>query len=435
VRSVYLAEAVPRRVAGRPVSELFRNRSFSRLFLAGAASTAGGSIGMVALSWLIYASTGSSLDIAYLGVAFLTSSVALSLVSGTLVDRQDRRRLMVLADLVRAASLGVLIVVFLLLGFRLGVVLLVAVFLGAFTTIFQPAERALLPELVAPGGLAQANGLLGTSNSVLGFAGNAVGGVLIGVLGIDAAFGVNAATYLVSAALLLSIQVAGTSVATSAATRRLRTSSFLADTKEGFRYIASNRGLLYLTLSAGGENFFFSMVTPFLVVYTTVVLHGGAPLFGLLGALLALGWAPGSLLVGRLHAVRRAGLVWAVCGVAEGALVLVFVLVPVPAVIAVVIFAQGVLLGFSNTTWLTSVQLIVPSELQGRYFGVDQLGSWAAIPAGTLAAGLLITSIGIRTTFALAGIGFVLTAAVFLVSRELRQLGYPEELPTPSALP
>jgi MFS family permease len=446
VRSAYPAGLVPTFVSGSTGSPLpapprsvraglFEDRAFSRLFFAGATSVGGFAIGSVALSWLVYSSTRSSLDIAFLGVAFLVASVSLSLVSGTLVDRQDRRRLMVVADLVRASSLAVLVVVLLVTGFQFGVVICVALLLGAFTTVFQPAERALLPEIVGPARLADANGLIGTSTSVLGFAGNALGGVLIGVLGIEAALGVNAATFVVSAVLLLSIRLAGTSVAASAVTRRERRTSFLSDTGEGFRYIASNRGLLCLTLSAGGENFFFSMVTPFLVVYTTLVLHGGAVLFGLLGALLALGWAPGALLVSRLRAVRYAGLVWILCGIAEGSLIFVFVLVPVAPVIAATIFVQGVLLGFSNTTWLTSVQLIVPSELQGRYFGVDQLGSWATIPAGTLLAGVLISAWGIRTTYAIAAVGFVLTAASFLASRELRHLGYSGDSPGPRPSP
>ncbi|MCI4354676.1 MAG: MFS transporter [Thermoplasmata archaeon] len=401
---------------------VLRNRSFARLYFAGATSIGGFSIGQIALSWLVFQRTGSSVAIAFLGVAFLLASVLLSLVGGTLVDRQDRRRLMVLADVVRAASLAVLVLVLLAVGFRFEIVLAVSFLLGAGTTIFQPAERALTPELVDAGELADANGLVGTSNSVLGFLGNAAGGLLVGALGIAVALGVNALTFVVSAILLMSIRVAGTSVAASAAVRRKRTTTFSADTRDGFRYIASQRGLLYLTVSAGSENFFFSIMAPFLVVYTTVVLHGNAVLFGVLGALLALGWAPGSLLVGRLGAVRYAGMIWILCGIAEGALILVFVFVPVLPVVAAALLAQGVLLGFSNTTWLTAVQQIVPTEMQGRYFGVDQLGSFATIPAGMLVGGVLIQAVGIGATYTVAGVGFAVTAALFLASGELRRL-------------
>ncbi len=410
---------------------VLRNGAFARLFFAGATSIGGFSIGQVALSWLVFQETGSSVAIAFLGVAFLLASVLLSLVGGTLVDRQDRRSLMVISDLVRMASLAVLVLVLIAAGFRYELVLAVSFLLGGFTTIFQPAERALTPELVAADELPDANGLVGTSNSLLAFAGNAAGGLLVGVLGIAAALGVNALTFAVSAILLLSIRVAGTAVATSAAARRKRTTSFLADTLDGFRYIGSQRGLLALTLSAGLENLFFAMIGPFLVVYTTVELGGGAVLFGVLGALMSLGWAPGAFLVGRLGAVRHAGMVWAVSGIPIGALILVFVFVPVVPVIAVAIFLQGLLLGFANTTWLTAVQLIVPSEMQGRYFGVDQLGSFATIPAGMILGGIMIQSYGIPLTYAVAGVGFALTSALFLSSRELRNLRYAAPTPGP----
>ena len=423
----------PAPTSGSPLRVL-RNGAFARLYFAGATSIGGFSIGQVALSWLVFQETGSSVDIAFLGVSFLLAAVLLSLVGGTLVDRQDRRRLMVLSDVVRAAGLAVLVLVLLAAGFRFEIVLAVSFLLGAGTTIFQPAERALTPEILPADELADANGLVGTSNSILGFAGNAVGGLLVGALGIAVALGVNVLTFAISAVLLVSIRVAGTSIAASAAVRRKRATSFWADTRAGFSYIASQRGLLYLTVSAGAENFFFSIVGPFLVVYTTVVLHGGAVLFGGLGALFAIGWAPGSLLVGRLRAVRHAGLIWILCGIAEGALILVFVFVPVVPVIAVALVAQGVLLGFSNTTWLTAVQMIVPSEMQGRYFGVDQLGSFATIPAGMIVGGVLIQSVGIFATYAVSGVGFAVTAALFLGSGELRRLGTGSPLPGGAAL-
>lgn len=420
--------------APRSPLRVFRNRSFARLYAAGATSVGGFAIGQVSLSWLVYSTTGSPLAVAFLGVSFLVATVALSLVGGTLVDRQDRRRLMILSDVVRAASLAVLVLALLALGFRFEIVLAVSLLLGAFTTIFQPAERAYTPEIVPAPDLPDANGLVGTSNSVLGFVGNAVGGLLVGFLGVAAALGINALTFAASALLLWSIRPRGH----QADARSGPQGTFLADTLAGFRYLGSQRGLLYLTLSAGGENFFFSMVIPFLVVYSTEVLHGGALLFGVLGALLALGWAPGSLLVSRTNAIRRAGLVWVLSGLAEGSLVLVLVAVPVVPVVALVMFVEGVLLGFSNTTWLTSVQLIVPPELQGRYFGVDQLGSFATIPAALLVGGVLIGAVGIATTYTIAGLGFVATAALFLTSGSLRRLGHvpspPGDVPS-AALP
>lgn len=399
--------------------------AFARLFAAGTASAAGTGIGNVALIWLVFRATGSAVDVALVGVASLIGSLGLSLVAGALVDRTDRRRLLILADGARAAGLAVLVVVLLAVGFALPVVLGASFVLGAFTTLFAPAERTLVPAVVGEDHLADANGLVMTSNGAVGFVASAVGGVLIVAAGAVVALGINVATFAVSAALIAGIVLPRAvtfprSIARAGAPDR----SLSADLAEGVRYLGARRGLLFVTLSSGLENFFFAMATPFLVVYATVVLHAGAVVFGAIVGLLGLGWGPGSLLVGPSGAVRRAGLVWSVCGVAEGALVVAFVLFPSVPVALAIALSIGILLGYSNTTWLTTVQLEVPSEMQGRFFGLDQLASWAIIPVGNLVGGLAITAIGVPVTFALAGGGTAAGAAAFLLSGSVRSWGH-----------
>ena len=95
---------------------VLRNRNFARIFFAGVTSTAGFSIGQVALTWIVYANTGSALDIAYIGISFVLASVVFSLLAGALVDRHERRRLMVVSDAIRATSLAALIACLLIIG-------------------------------------------------------------------------------------------------------------------------------------------------------------------------------------------------------------------------------------------------------------------------------------------------------------------------------
>ena len=401
---------------------VLRNRKFARLYSAGATSIAGFSIGQVALTIAVYDSTGSPLDVAYIGVAFILASVIFSLAAGALVDRYERRRLMVVSDLARAASLALLIAYFVLFGFSLLVVLMVAFVLGSFTTLFQPAERALTPEVVGQDQIANANALVQTSNSLLQFSATSVGAVLVVVAGALVAFGLNAVTFLVSAALIAGIvgfapkKGKGSSVG--------QRSSMVQDIREGFSYIAHNRGLLELTLSAGAGNFFLSMVFQFFIVYAEKALLGNGVVYGVLSGLFALGWAPGAYASTRFGTVRHAGMVWIVVGVMIGACFAVMSLVPllIPALISV--FVAGMLLGLTNTTWLTAVQLIVPSEMQGRYFGLDQLGSFAVIPVGQVLGGLIITATSVNFDYLLAGIGTAASSGIFFLSPHLRNLGW-----------
>jgi MFS transporter, DHA3 family, macrolide efflux protein len=401
---------------------VLRNRNFARLFAAGATSIAGFSIGQVALTIVVYNNTKSPLDVAFIGVAFVFASVLFSLAAGAMVDRYERRKLMVTSDLVRAASLALLIAYMVLFGFDLAAVLMVAFVLGSFTTLFQPAERALTPEVVGEEQIANANALVQTSNSLLQFTANSVGGIMVVVAGALVAFGLNVATFLVSAML-----IAGVVGFASKRERRSRGgggTSMVQDIREGFSYIAHNRGLLELTLSAGAGNFFLSMVFQFFVVYAENTLHGNGATFGILSGLFALGWAPGAYATTRFRAVRHAGMVWIVAGVLIGGCFVAMYLLPffIPALVSV--FIAGLLLGLTNTTWLTAVQLIVPSEMQGRYFGLDQLGSFAVIPVGQVLGGLLITATSVNFDYLVAGVGTAASAGIFILSPHLRNLGW-----------
>ncbi len=414
--------STPTEVKRRGSLSVLRNRNFARLFFAGVTSISGFSIGQVALTWIVYSVTGSALNVALIGVSFIVASVIFSLLAGALVDRHERRLLMIISDIIRAASLAVLTVWFLIAGFNLIIILAVAFVLGSFTTLFQPAERALMPEIVGSAQIADANALVQTSTSIVQFSSNSVAGVVIAVLGIEAAFALNSATFVVSALLIGSIVgFRGTKTRAGSPTDGARP-SIVGDILDGLRYIYSKRGLLELTISAGLGNFFFSMVFQFFVVYSSQVLKGGAEIYGLLLAMLALGWGPGSFLAARMKSVRFAGLSWIVGGVASGFCVLALVLLPQLFVAMVAIFVMGLILGFTNTTWLTAVQLIVPSEMQGRYFGIDQLGSFAIIPVGQVLGGLTISTIGLTTDFIVAGVGLIASAGLFVLSPYLRNL-------------
>ena len=410
-------------MSGNP-ARVLRNRDFARLYLAGATSTSGFSLGQVALTWLVFTTTGSAADVAYLAIASTVASTLLSLVGGTLADRQDRRTLMIVSDLSRALGLAILSAYLYLVGFSLIVVLCAAFVLGAFSTTFNPAERALIPEILKADEVADANGLVQVTTSVFQSVASAAGGAIVAVIGSVAALGLNSVTFAISAALIASMILGNVAKSQLAAKPTSHRASFVSDVREGIGYIASEKGLLYLTVSAGFLNLFFAMMTPFLVVYAAKVLDGGAPVYGALLAAYAIGLGPGALMVGRTRAVAFAGKVWAVTGFLEGLLILVLALSGNLVVALGASLAIGILSGYGNVTWLSTVQLIVPSGMQGRYFGVDQLGSFVVVPVGQVLGALVIQTLGIRLDFLTTAVGVSVISLGFLLSNEMRGLGY-----------
>jgi len=416
----------PRSAYGR----LLTNRGYARVLFAGLGSTAGSAISAVCLVWIVFAATGSPLDVGLLGAAWLIAGVLFSVFGGTLVDRYDRRRLMIGTDLARAAAMASVAVVLAFHGFDLVTVLAAYFLVGAFTTVFNPAEQSIIPSLVEAPLVADANGLVRSSRSGLAFLGFAVGGVLIVSVGAVWGVALNAATFALSAILLF-----GMTVRSSPDVTGRSKPSYLADVREGFRWLGKARGFLELTLSATFFNFSASLIATFIVVFATVLLHGSALVFALLLALEVAGNAIGSLLVSRTSAVRWAGRAWTIgAGVAAGGGAVVLALFPSVPIAAICLFAMGTFQGFAGTAWLTAAQLLVPPEMQGRYFGIDALGSIAIIPAAQIGGAFLIEGYGVRSTYLGVAIFWVIAGVIFLLPRALATLGYPPpgaRVPTP----
>ena len=399
---------------------LLRNANYLRVFSAGLGSVAGSAIAGVCIVWLVAERTGSALDVGLLATSWVASALAFSVFGGTLVDRYDRRRLMITSDLARAAAMAAVTVELAFRGFDLYSLLAAYAVVGAFTTIFNPAEQAIVPALVPAVHVADANGLVRSSRSALQFVGSAIAGVLLVSVGPAAGLGANAATFALSAALLVGMRLPG-----RAAVPRGARASYFADLAAGFRWLGSAKGFLQLTVSATFFNFCSTVVATFLVFFATLVLRGTALDYAFLLAAEVAGNGVGALLVGRVGGVRWAGLAWTVpYGAVSGAVVVGLAWAPSVSAGLVAFFALGVLGGFAGTAWLTAAQLLVPAGMQGRYFGVDNLGSIAILPAGQLGGALLVAAYGARATYLIVGVLWVIAGLAFLAPRALRELGY-----------
>src|SRR3712207_2570658 len=180
---------------------LLRNVRFLRLWIGQGISFVGDFVSTVALVILVVDLSGDASAVGGLLVARLVPTLASPLV-GVLADRLDRRAILVASDLARAIL--ILAAVFA----RDLLVLYALVFLmGLARTFFNPTVRAAFPSVVGEGDLTRANSLVGGAFSASIVIGPALGGLLVASLGVEAAFVLDAATYLVSAVLLSRISL------------------------------------------------------------------------------------------------------------------------------------------------------------------------------------------------------------------------------------
>src|SRR6058998_1253827 len=189
--------------AAAAVSLLRRNRDFRRLFLASVISLGGDWFLFVALGGLVLQVTGEAVSV---GILIVSQELPIFIATpwaGWLTDRFDRRRLMILCDVARAA----ICVGFLAVGpenLWLAYVLLAS--LSVFTAVFDPASSAAIPNVVDPADLPTANALSGSLWGTMLAVGAALGGIVSTVFGRDTAFMVDAASFAVSALLLAGIR-------------------------------------------------------------------------------------------------------------------------------------------------------------------------------------------------------------------------------------
>lgn len=178
---------------------------FRLLVVGNAVSAYGSYLNMVALNVFVYQVTGSALAAGLFMAVRLITSVLSGFVSGRLVSRRDRKRLMVCADLAQAVAL-----VLLLLapdGARVPLLFALAVGTGACSTLSQVALRSSVPEIVGAGLRTRANGLLVTGRSLAMIAGFASAGVVVARFGYTTAFALDAATFAISATILFLLPI------------------------------------------------------------------------------------------------------------------------------------------------------------------------------------------------------------------------------------
>ena len=183
---------------------VLRRRDFFLLWLSGLVSVAGDWVLMIALPYYVYVTTGSTLATAGMTAAELAPAILLSSFTGVFADRWDRKRILVVANLLQALVVASL----LLVGEGwLWVVYVVAALQSTTSAFSMPAESALLPTLVPREQLVQANAMNALNNRLGRLVGVPLGAALLGWFGLDAVVLVDAATFLVAAALVAPIVV------------------------------------------------------------------------------------------------------------------------------------------------------------------------------------------------------------------------------------
>ncbi len=423
---------------GRPGPRaLLAHRDFRLLFAGRCVSLLGDGAFLVALAWQAYTLSNAPTALSLLGIAMTVPLITLLLLGGVVSDRHDRRRVMLLADLVRAALLGVMGALALSGNLRLWQMMVIVAIYGAAQAFFDPASDAIVPELLPDEQLGEANALEQFVRPLaLRLAGPALGGVLVGGFGPGAAFLADGATFVASAAALwamsarvLSRRNVETSRAESPLERALAArfpdrargesgslpvltetpspaiAGATRELREGWSYVRRHVWLWGTFASAGIAYLLFmgpsEVLLPFMVKHE---LGGNGVQLGLVLGAGGLGSVACAVAMSRSGLPQRSMsfiyVVWALATVSVAG----YGLATAMWQLMLASLAFNLLETAGTIVWATMKQRHVPGHLLGRVSSLDWLISIGLLPVSLALTGPLSAALGVRTTLIAAGL-------------------------------
>ena len=384
--------------------------------------------------------TYGGLALAFLGLSSALPTLVGAFFSGALADRYDRGQLMRIINLLSIVATAATAVDLTYgpatpvalpgpSGFYipLWVLLLYPAYAAVISTstMFRPAYNTSIPRFVARADLGAANGLIYAVAAILTLAATLLVGVVIAAGSVLYSLGIPFALFFGTQLSLLFVD------RNLSVERKGPTRSVLHEAGVGYRYLARRRDLLELTISALVVNFLSALA----LVEVGVYLHGWLGLtngiwYGALVAVLTAGTAIGFTIAPRLRFEPRAGRLMILVIFLMGVSLLAFGLVHSIWYALPIAFVYGLMPGIFMTIFLSTVQSTVPDEMMGRVFSADEVGSYALVPVGQFAGGILVVLIAVQGTYLTAGGAVAIFALLALSSfGALRRLSFPRDLP------
>ncbi|HUS14558.1 MAG TPA: MFS transporter [Chloroflexia bacterium] len=396
-----------------------RQRNFGLLWWGGLISMAGNWMLYIALPLFVFQMTQSTLATSLMFMIETLPRIALGSVAGVFVDRWERKRTMVITNVLMAIGLLPL----LLVGSVewLPVIYLVGFGQACISQFFGPAENAMLPQLVDEEHLVTANALNTLNNNLARLFGPALGGFAAAWVGLSGVVLLDALTYLICAGLLALISVTSQparAAADAAAVDQSAWTKLWTEWRAGLRLIWQDRVVRTLfgviALTAVGEGIFGVLF----VVFTNVTLHGGAQELGWLMSAQAVGGLLGGLTVGwvarRLAPVPLLAITAVLFGLGDLLIFNVPLFLPSVPLVAVLFVVVGIISAGFGPSLNTLLQTRVVDEFRGRVFGAfDTTFSLLAL-IGMALAGFLGDIVGPVPVLNIQGIGYVVCGVLMV---------------------
>lgn len=402
---------------------IFINKNIFYLWIGQIISQSGDSIFEIVLLWLLLDLTGSNAAAGLVGMSAYLPTLLFGVFSGVLVDRFDRRRVMLVADVVRAGIVLLVPLLYALDGLN-GLVLGVLTFaLASFNTLFNPARDVLVGELIQPRDRLTANAMIQTSWQYAFFIGPAAAGVLLSIVGQIHLFNLDALTFLLSFYFIYKIKVPSTAPPPKTGGIREEFGKSWADVVEGLRYAWKDRRIRALLLITAVDNLF--LMGPAIMgapIFIREVLKEGAESYAFVQVAVAVGMVVGTVLIGRYGGRFRANhiILWSIIFDGLTFVPLLWVETFHAMFITICIHAMGIPMIIATRP--TIIQNIAPPEMQGRIFSMISVAVFGFTAISIAATGIVSEVIPINIIYGAIGLIAAGTGAAGWLIKDFREM-------------
>lgn len=403
---------------GNFLTILRKRRDFRLLWLGQIIARLGDNFYWLALLITVNELTSSTLAMGFTTISLALPQLLLGLPAGVLVDRFDRRKVMIASDVLR----GGLVLFCLLVGSReqVWIFYLVGFLMSAISVFFFPARQAVTPSLVAEEELLGANALLETSRTLAMLMGAAAAGFVIAYAGAKVAFILVSMSFLLSAIFLWAMRVPQM----VQPTRSASLANLWAELRQGLGFVRSSRLLTGIMIVMTVVMLGIGAINVLWVPFMDRLFDIGPEGLGIADSLQGLGMLLGSIIVGnltsRFRLTRLLSGSLALLGLAAGAIGLAPTFV---AVLVLLIFV-GLSLPPINAAASTLVQTVTPDDLMGR---VNSASGTVQSVANLLSMALAATLgdlVGVRTVFVACGLVVLVASGMgWMMLREPDEVG------------
>jgi len=395
-------------LAGRIVESFpaLASRNFRRFLFASTILTVGSFMQQTAQGWLVLELTDSEASLGLAGAVAGFPTLFLAAFAGVLVDRLDRKRLLVAGNIANAVFALVLAVLVTTGVVQYWHVLVVALFAGTALTIQMPAAQAVLSSTVDRTAIGNAVALNSAQYNMLRIVAPAVAGLFIAAGSLALGFWVNAMAMAAVAFLNATLRIPAERSA------EIIRPALLTELKDGIQFVAANRVLATVVLLPGVPALLVLNYLTFFPIYARDILGVGAGGYGLLTGAIGVGAVVGALSIAAFRPSGGSGRLvlggLAIVGVALATFALSRSL---PLSMIALAFLGMFQVSFYSTS-NTLIQVLVPPRLRGRVLSLYLLTSIGLIPIGNLVAGAIAEQVGVEPVLATGGLITVAIAAL-----------------------